>query len=291
MRRLLQAFPVATWGILAGVFGSGASIALGIFLATAGIVGPKDPRMTYGNYAGSKYGGDLKSLKKYSAAGKFACGDTGVSGAVVRRPNILVVAAHAVAGKDKTNTCSLHSNASGCYFQPINIDGSFGRKIPIRPETIKVSSNYRCEDSEFDKDWAVLNLAADATEVKPFVPLDAARTQPLTLVGQEIVEFAAQADNFAKPKTPTICPGTLTHVWQMNNGAHPKRSYGMGINCLAGTGASGGAVLSDQESPIYLGLVSAAKTDYNDGKPSGGDNYSAGPLLYGEFYDALMGMQ
>ena len=291
MRRLLQAFPVATWGVAAGLFGYSADVGLSISSTSAGIIGPKDTRMAYPDYAVSRYNGDFKAFEKFSAAGKFACGETGVSGAVVRRTNILVVAAHAVAGKDKTNTCSVHSNSGGCYFQPIKIDGSFGRKIPIRPETIKVSANYRCDDSEFDNDWALVNLAADATEVRPFAPLDAARTQPLTLVGQKILSFAAQAQNFAKPRTPTICAGILGYVWQMNSGAHPKRSYGMGINCSVGVGASGGAVLSDQESPKYLGLVSATKNDNSyDGKPFGDDNYTAGPLLYGEFYDTLMSM-
>ena len=291
MRRLLRILPIATWGVAAGLFGYGAGVGLSIYPTTAGIIGPKDTRMAYPDYAVSKYNGDLKALERFSAAGKFACGDTGVSGAVVRRTNILVVAAHAVAGRDKTNTCSVHSSSSGCHFQPIKIDGSFGRKIPIRPETIKVSINYRCDDNEFDNDWALVNLAADATEVEPFTPLDAPRTQPLALVGQKILSFAAQAQNFAKPRTPTICAGILGYVWQMNSGAHPKRSYGMGINCSAGTGASGGAVLSDEESPKYLGLVSATKTDNSyDGKPFGDENYTAGPLLYGEFYDTLMSM-
>ena len=143
MRGLLQALPVATWGVAAGLFSYSAGVGLRISPTSAGIIGPKDTRMAYPDYAVSGYNGDFKALEKFSAAGKFACGETGVSGAVVRRTNILVVAAHAVAGKDKTNTCSMHSNSGGCYFQPIKIDGSFGRKISIRPETIKVSTNYR----------------------------------------------------------------------------------------------------------------------------------------------------
>lgn len=185
----------------------------------------------------------------------------------------------------------MRANFSGCYFRLIKIDGSFGRKIPIIPKTIKVSSNYRCDDSEFDNDWAVVNLASDATEVTPFAPLDAPRVQPSNLVKRKIVALAAQGNNFARPETPTICTGILGYVWQMNNGAHPNGSYGIGINCSAGYGNSGGAVVSDQEIAEYLGLVSATKTDKRyDGKPFGDDNCTAGPLPYGEFYNTLMGM-
>jgi hypothetical protein len=189
-------------------------------------------------------------------------------------------------------TCSVQSNLGGCYFQPIKTDGSLGRKIPVLPQVVKVSKNYRCDDSEFDNDWAVLSLADDATEVTPFAPLDALSLRPVNLVGQTIVALAAQNHNFKRRATPTICTGVLRRVWQMNSGEHPNGSYGIGIDCSAGYGSSGGAVVLDREkTPTYLGLVSATQTDPRyDGKPYGDDNLTAGPLLYGEFYGTVTGM-
>lgn len=205
MHRLLQSFP-ATLSIVAALLGYSADMALRMSPSSAGIIGPKDTRMSYPDFAASRYNGDLKALEQFSAAGRFACGETGVSGAIVRRTNILVVAAHALAGKDKNNACSLHANSSGCYFQPIKIDGSFGRQIPIRPDTIKISINYRCDDSEFDNDWAVLNLAADASEVKPFAPLDAARTQPVALGGQKNPFICCASSEFCEAdNTNDLC--------------------------------------------------------------------------------------
>jgi hypothetical protein len=247
-----------------------ASILFGAFSANT-FENPVENRITYSEFVTKRLNGDPQALSLYSAAGKFSCNDTWESGAVVGRNDVIAIAAHSVTS-GKNGQCVKKPNLGKCYFQTIGVNGSFGRKIAIDPQTLTVSPKYRCDADELDNDWAVVKLRSRVQEVRAF-EFEEGNTR---LVGAPIYVFASNNTNFARQETPTVCAGEIGHVWKMNSGG-----LAIGTNCKAGHGNSGGAVVViDESSPKYVGLLSGAKSDY----------LGSGPLLAGEFYSTLMNM-
>jgi hypothetical protein len=109
-----------------------------------------------------------------------------------------------------------------------------------------------------------------------------------TTAKSTITEFA-QNENFRLAHPPTICDGLLGYVWRMNKPVGNIGNFAFGINCSSGLGGSGGAVVirAHGEEPKYIGLVSVSGSSSYDRRPFDNDNYTGGPLLEGEFYDAL----
>lgn len=277
-----------------------AALAVGIFSTVAAIVGPKDNRVTYPEYITKNLGNDVGEFhEKFSAAGNFWCVDSAESAAVVGRNDILIVAAHSVIKKGKGGgRCVQRGNISQCFYQPIKANGTFGRKITIDPSTLKFSRNCN-ETADFDDDWAIVRLTSAATEVVPFVPLDVSDYSSKANGYTELTKFpiivaAAQNANLRHHPlaTPTICDGILGYVWQSPGNSSTSASYGIGTNCSSGAGNSGGAVLivPQKDRVFYAGLISGGMNSSYDYRPFDNNNFSAGPLLQGEFYDVLSDM-
>jgi hypothetical protein len=277
-----------------------AAVAVAIFPTVAAIIGPKDNRMTYAEYIAKNLGNDVGEFhEEFSAAGNFGCIDSAESASVVGRNDILIVAAHSVVEKRRGGgRCVQRTNIRRCYYQPIRANGTFGRKITIDPSTLKISRNCN-EAADFDDDWAIVRLTSAATEVVPFVPLDVSEYSSKANSYTELTKFpiialAAQNANFRHHPlaTPTICDGILGYVWQSHKNSSRSENYGIGTNCSSGAGSSGGAVLivPQKHRVFYAGLISGGMNSSYDYMPFDNGNFSAGPLLQGEFYDVLMDM-
>ena len=267
-------------------------------MAEASVVGETN-RLTYRAFAAKRFNGDVHKLSRYSAAGRFSCvGFFTASGTIVGKPDVLVLAAHSVYEKDKNGKCSPRPYLQSCYFEPINVDGSYSnRKYRIVPNTVKVSGDYQCEGSDLDIDWAVVRLQDRVTHVTPFTPFRV--NDAVEMRKRNVVSFAASADNFRRGEVPTICEGELHFVWppsHFRDGGAPYSSAdsdGIAIDCSAGGGTSGGAVILDDQNqgPQFIGLISAGTTDSQSEKEYHNfsiHNYSGGPLFYGDFYTAVM---
>jgi hypothetical protein len=277
------------------------AVAVGVFPTVAAIIGPKDNRMTYPEYIAKNLGNDVGEFhEKFSAAGNFWCVNSAESGSVVGQNEILIVAAHSVVEKEKGGRCVHRPNLSQCFYQPIRANGSFGRKIAIDPSTLKISRNRSCnEAADFYNDWAIVKLTSAASEVVPFIPLDAtdysSRENGYTELSKlPIIALSAQNANLKHHHlaTPTICDGVLGFVWRNPRNNSADVSYGIGTNCSSGAGSSGGAVLMvpQNDRVFYAGLTSGGKNSSYDYRPFDNNNFSAGPLLQGEFYDVLRSM-
>jgi hypothetical protein len=265
------------------------------FSASAAIIGPGENRMTYAEYAAKNYGGNVDRVyEKFSAAGRLFCSGSESSGAVVRRDDLLIVAAHAFFHKDNNGRCYPNENLGRCYFQRLNKKG-FGRRISILANTIQVSTNFKCDFShDFSRDWAIVRLSDRVSQVRPFEPLSKREDQEYARLKREtITAFAAQTDNFKDGKSPSICDRKLGYIWTSNSHGIPQTNFSLGIECSMGHGASGGAVVvgADEASPTYIGLTTLGNDARFDSHwPFDIHNYTAGPFLQGEFYDTLMGM-
>jgi hypothetical protein len=278
------------------------AVAVGLFPTVAAIIGPKDNRMTYPEYIAKKLGNDVGEFhEKFSAAGNFWCVNSAESASVVGRNDILIVAAHSVVEKERGGgRCVQRPNLGRCFYQPIQATGTFGRKITIRPLTLRFSQKHSCNDAaDFYNDWAIVRLTSAATEVVPFVPLEVTDYSSREngygeLATFSIIALAAQNANFRHHPlaTPTICDGVLGFIWQSHLHTSTSGSYGIGTNCSSGAGDSGGAVLTvpQKDRVFYAGLISGGKNSSYDYRPFDNSNFSAGPLLQGEFYDVLQSM-
>ena len=279
-----------------------AAVVAGIFPIAAAIIGPKDNRMTYPEYVAKNLHNDVSAFhEKFSAAGNFWCVSSAESASVVGRNDILIVAAHSVVEKQTgASRCVPRPKVGQCFYQPIRPNGTFGRKITIDPSTVKISRNRSCnEAADFYNDWAIVRLTSAATEVVPFVPLDvtdysSSANGYTELTKFPIIALAAQNANLHHHPlaTPTICDGVLGYVWQSRRNTSKSVSYGIGTNCSSGAGSSGGAVLivPQKDQAFYVGLISGGKNNSYDYKPFDNNNFSAGPLLQGEFYNAFKDM-
>jgi hypothetical protein len=257
--------------------------------------------MTYPEFIAKNLGNDVGEFhEKFSAAGNFWCVNSAESGSVVGRNDILIVAAHSVVERERGGRCVHRPNIGRCFYQPIRANGSFGRKITIDPSTLKISRNRSCnEAADFYDDWAIVKLISAASEVVPFVPLDvtdySSRANGYTELSKlPIIALSAQNENLKRHPlaTPTICDGVLGFVWPSPRNRSTIVSYGIGTNCSSGAGNSGGAVLIVPQNGqlFYAGLISGGKNSSYDYRPFGNINFSAGPLLQGDFYDALQSM-
>lgn len=266
-----------------------------------------DTRLTYKEYAAQKLDGDFNELhRRFSASGYLTCGDGDQqSASVVARNDIVVGAAHSFREKINGKCVPAHCELSDSSFQVIKSNGSRGRKIRILQDTARVSQSWRCDDTQFDIDWAIARLQQPVTEVIPYEPAvyepsktGAISLNPLTTFN--VTLLAAQSNNFrnasnAHPSPPTIADCLIGYIWNMSSGEQSlPASFGLGINCKSGPGSSGGAVMTRQLSSwAFIGVVSGSKYGSQwDHLPFSDKNYTGGPLLSvnSEFYKTLMDM-
>lgn len=250
--------------------------------ASAAIVGPKENRMTYQEYAAKKYGGDRKALfDDLGAAGHFHCVGY-ASASLVKKPDVLVMAAHELYAKNRAGQCVRRGNLSNCFFETINPDGTDGQKVTIQPDTIRISQNYSCDATEIQNDWAIVRLTAPVASIKPFgivyvQDYGSSQTGYRRLEGSKVTSLAADNNNFRNlpDETPTICDDTLGYVWLMP-GKHP--GYGIGVGCSSGLGTSGGAILvnSSNGERLFVGLTSFSMIKSFDREPLSENNFTGG---------------
>jgi hypothetical protein len=269
------------------------------FSAFGAIIGSEDNRRSYVEFAKEHFDGDLNTLAKmFSAAGRVYCGREFASGSIVHDPDVMVTAAHVVYNEQEPTICRPKANLSQCYFEIINKDGSAGRRIAIRPETLRTPSKYSCGVSEWANDWAVVRLKDSVREVRPFVPINVDTVGNRSdnyraLVGSRVYNLSARSENFKNHplSTATICEDSLGYVWPMTQKS-AEIKYALGIGCPNGHGGSGGAILIERigQVPLFLGHERASKKREFDYRPFDVHNFTGGPLLQGEFYKVLMGM-
>ena len=266
-----------------------------------------DTRLTYKEYAAQKLDGDFSELhRRFSASGYLICGDGDrQSASIVARNDIVVGAAHSFREKIDGKCVPAHCELSDSYFQVIESNGSRGRKIRILQDTARVSQSWRCDDTQFDIDWAIARLQQPVTEVMPYEPAayEPCTTGAISLKSPtafNVTLLAAQSNNFRNasnvhPSSPTIADCLVGYIWNMSNGGQSlPSSFGIGINCKSGPGSSGGSVMTGQLSSwVFIGVVSGSKhgTEW-DRLPFSDKNYTGGPLLSvnSEFYETLMDM-
>ena len=198
-----------------------------------------------------------------------------------------------------------HCELSDSSFQVIKPNGSRGRKIRILQDTARVSQSWRCDDTQFDIDWAIARLQQPVTDVIPYEPAvyEPSKTGAISLnppTTFNVTLLAAQSNNFrnasnADPSPPTIADCLIGYIWNMSSGGQSlPASFGLGINCKSGPGSSGGAVMTRQLSSwVFIGVVSGSKSGSQwDHRPFSDKNYTGGPLLTvnSEFYKTLMDM-
>jgi hypothetical protein len=266
-----------------------------------------DTRLTYKEYAAQKLDGDFNELhRRFSASGYLTCGDGDQqSASVVARNDIVVGAAHSFREKINGKCVPAHCELSDSSFQVIKPNGSRGRKIRILQDTARVSQSWRCDDTQFDIDWAIARLQQPVTDVIPYEPAvyEPSKTGAISLNPPStfnVTLLAAQSNNFrnasnAHPSPPTIADCLIGYIWNMSSGGQSlPASFGLGINCKSGPGSSGGAVMTRQLSSwVFIGAVSGSKYGSQwDHLPFSDKNYTGGPLLTvnSEFYKTLMNM-
>jgi hypothetical protein len=147
--------------------------------------GLMDTRLTYKEYAAQKLDGYFNELhRRFSASGYLICGDgSRQSASIVARNDIVVGAAHSFREKINGKCVPAHCDLSDSYFQVIKSDGSRGRKIRVLQDTARVSQSWRCDDTQFDIDWAIARLQQPVTEVMPYEPAayEPSRTRAISL--------------------------------------------------------------------------------------------------------------
>lgn len=255
------------------------------FSAFGAVFGNADNRMSYPEYASHKFPNNPQALSAYSAAGRITCPRFWASGTLVLHNDILVFAGHSAMEKDKKGRCVHRSDLGSCVFQSIRYDGSLGQPVKIDPASVKVSRNFRCEDVEFDNDWAVARLRSPYSDVNPFDLWDT--DSPSLPMGALVTIFSAQNES---SQQPTVCEGLLGYVWKMNSGSNPGVSYGLGTNCSAGEGNSGGAVtIIGGKFVRFVGLISLTQGKKCDGLPFDSSCFTGGPYIKSELQTAITG--
>ncbi|MDE2020416.1 MAG: hypothetical protein KGJ13_08780 [Patescibacteria group bacterium] len=270
---------------------------LGSLSVQAAIIGPKDNRMTYQEYAAVKFGGNLDTFyRQFSASGVLFCHDAFESASIVGKNDVIVMAAHSTFEKDRSGRCAPLSTLNQCYFQVLSKNGTPGRRIPIEPTSVRSSRNQDCNFTRFSTDWAVGRLKSPATEVTPYIPYDISKGpigDPFLqwLTGSQIITLAAKNENFAGHSfsTATVCDGKIGYVWPMKDPAGTY-TFGLGTDCSSGPGNSGGAILLNQDGIYFLGPLHGGSGPEMNYRPFGANNCSGSSLLQGEFYQTLMGM-
>jgi hypothetical protein len=256
------------------------------YLTAPDYIGPGDNRITYTQYAVQK--GATYIENNFSGAGLIHCPKWEGSAAVVRSRDLIATAAHLLYDDNSKGECELRATVDQCFFQNIQANGSYGKKIPILANTIRISAKPNCSKDNFGKDWAIVKLAEPVpTNVKPFEPFNV-RSLSSAMVLQQSKIVAIGAVNYGLSKgsnilTPTICEGTLGYVWETDS------ALGFGISCTTSPGNSGGPVLlkTDAGTFDYIGAMAGANVEHQHHEFDD-RNYSAGALFEGEFFEAVM---
>src|ERR1700693_615130 len=117
--------------------------------------------------------------------------------------------------------CANQKTCPRAFFQVIDKNGQLGRKVLIRPETVTISRNFKCDVIEFGIDWAIAKLQSPIDEIDPFIPMDVSSFAGglgfRPLIGSRIYSLAARGGNLESypGDTPTICLDTLGYAWPL----------------------------------------------------------------------------
>lgn len=268
----------------------------------AAIIGSKDNRQLLADYAKAKKLKPADVAKRYSATGILLCDYSNYSASLVGKSNVLVFAAHSITKFDYEDNCTgLKSNdvIGDCTFQVMDIDGKPNPKM-YKLDVKTVKSGPLCRQLANGDDWAVAKLKESVPNVVPYgifkVDGIASRSDDYKgLQAHNVTVIAARSDNFGKKTdNSTICEGQIGFLEKKSDRSTKANKYSVALNCSSGHGGSGGPILDDPASasvPAFLGLISASSDSSADHKKFGPDNSTVGPILVGEFLDAVQSMQ
>jgi hypothetical protein len=278
------------------------------YVRTVSIVGPVDNRRTF-----SESGYQEEQIRKrFSGTGELHCGGRVGAANLVLRNGLLALEAHAFFRRDENHNClGLLSpkDLSACYFNVIDARGNFVRyPYYINPATLKMGgrnpANARvggsvCKDEHVPgNDWAVVELK-DPVPHSVATPYDLFDTTQLgdrsngfsKLDNLKVAVVAAGAENFDKGLMPTICNGIVGFIGiyaDVNGDQHATHTN----SCSGGSGTSGAAVAVEQgdHAAALFGIATSFRPDTAEFNyvEYGPKNFSAGPVIEGEFKDAIL---
>lgn len=262
----------------------------------ASIIGEEN-RKTFSEYAKEKAIALSEVHKKFGATGTFQCGGLESTANIVRKNNLLVLSAHQFFNR---GTCTKKNggNFSSCYFETIREDGKRGTRYSIKQSTLKLGTSCPSpNNSDMGDEWAIVELEKPVEGVTPYTPvnvkdLGSNKDDYADILDIKTSTISARNSNLKghKFETPTICEDSVRDLQLQND---PKsRSYIQLSGCSAGGGGSGSGVLVSGSGPSmgFIGVVTDTASAAMDNKPYGPENFTAGPLLEGKFYDTLMNM-
>jgi hypothetical protein len=261
---------------------------------TTAVIGDVDNRETFPNYS-KAHGIQLRELEaKYSATGVLFCGNKESTFNLVKRNNLIVFPAHRVLDTDlygKYIGQISDQRLRECYVRVFKGESLGKKHYSLNlTKTVKVGPLLRLKTH--GNDWAIAELKESISGVSHYdvAPPDS-QNEFAGLTDQKVTIIAARNENFQNYpyETRTICDGKIGFVRSVADPLTKTKKYHAATDCSGGNGGSGGPILalSADGTPLFLGMITGSFDSEADHKPFGYENYTGGPLLTGEFLEAL----
>ncbi|HVV93818.1 MAG TPA: hypothetical protein VHD15_10395 [Hyphomicrobiales bacterium] len=260
------------WRGLAGCGVVAAALGMGTVAAQA-VTFTSDARLTLDEFARAHGENPARLEARYAATGMIRCNGVYSTGQLTLRDDIVTTAAHAFydpAGRPR-------GDLSACTFM-VEV-GGLRRTVPLDASTLVVGTTdpYPLPPS---LDWAVVRLAQPIAGVHPYtianggsdgegVALLAHRHRGWVHDGRRAIEDCRIRSEAAKPV-----------------GLAPRE---IDIDCSAGDGASGSAILEQGADTRMVGIYVGWRSSHPETTgPYGPDHVNFGIAVEGHFRDAVL---
>lgn len=259
-----QGWIVAALALICGfAFGGGEAAAVTI---------GGDARLTLPEFA-AKTGQPLSTFeKRYAATGMMICAGVYSTAQLTMRNDLVTTAAHAFYDSEGNPRGDL----SSCVFA-INVEGVV-HQMPLITTSLRVGSRNPYAVSPA-YDWAVVQLAAPVPQARPYL------LGKSVTAGSEVVLLAHRHRGWIHDGSKAI-EGCRVRAERTAASSDPRE---IGIDCSAGEGASGSAIMTPGDGGSIVGIyVGWRSTHPETAGPYSSTHMNFGIAIEGAFRNAVI---
>jgi hypothetical protein len=233
-----------------------------------------DKRLTLSEFAARTGQPSELFETRYAATGMIVCEGVYSTAQLTVRNDVVTTAAHAFFDENGKTRGDLDA----CVFT-VSVEGR-PMKVPLDVASMKVGSrNPYAESPVFD--WAVVRLAQPVPAARPY------HIGPSASLGMPIVLLAHRHRGWVHDGRKAIetCAIRDAHV---DDGASPRE---IAIDCSAGEGASGSAIMTPDDSTSMVGIYVGWRSTHPDtAGPYAPTHMNFGVAVEGTFRSAILAM-
>jgi hypothetical protein len=231
-----------------------------------------DARLTLPEFAAKTGEPSSTYEKRYAATGMMICAGVYSTAQLTIRNDLVTTAAHAFYDPDGKPRGDL----SSCVFA-INVEGVV-HQLPLVASSLRVGSRNPYAVSPV-YDWAVVQLAQPVPQARPYM------LGKSVAEGAEIVLLAHRHRGWVHDGSKAI-EGCRVRAERPTAGSDPRE---IGIDCSAGEGASGSAIMTPGDGGSIVGIyVGWRSTHPETAGPYSSTHMNFGIAIEGAFRNAVI---